>query len=89
MANLKTDKEINVDVCREGSRYINISISGTGCGIEHEEIEQIFIPFYSTKKGGSGIGLSISQQIMQKQKGNIMVRSAPGRGSVFTLNFVC
>jgi len=89
MSNFKEGKDIKIEVGKEGSRYVNINISDTGCGIEPEDIDQIFVPFYSTKRGGSGIGLSISQQIMQKQKGNIMVRSAPGRGSVFTLNFTC
>ena len=89
MSNYKEGKDIRINVGTEGNRYVNINISDTGCGIAPEDIDQIFVPFYSTKKGGSGIGLSISQQIMQKQKGNIMVRSAPGRGSVFTLNFTC
>ena len=89
MSNYKEGKDIRIDIGNEGNRFVNINISDSGCGIAPEDIEQIFVPFYSTKKGGSGIGLSISQQIMQKQKGNIMVRSAPGRGSVFTLNFTC
>jgi len=89
MSNYKEGKDIRINVGNEGNRYVNINISDSGCGIAPEDIDQIFVPFYSTKKGGSGIGLSISQQIMQKQKGNIMVRSAPGRGSVFTLNFTC
>jgi len=89
MSNYKEGKDIHIEVGKEGNRYVNINISDTGCGIAAEDIDQIFVPFYSTKKGGSGIGLSISQQIMQKQKGNIMVRSSPGKGSVFTLNFTC
>jgi signal transduction histidine kinase len=89
MSNYKEGKDIRIEVGNEGNRYVNINITDNGCGIAPEDIEQIFVPFYSTKKGGSGIGLSISQQIMQKQKGNIMVRSSPGRGSVFTLNFTC
>lgn len=89
MSNFKEDKHIKIEIGKEGNRYVNLHITDTGLGIAPEDIEQIFIPFYSTKKGGSGIGLSISQQIMQKQKGNIMVRSTPGRGSVFTLSFTC
>jgi two-component system, NtrC family, nitrogen regulation sensor histidine kinase NtrY len=89
MSNYKEGKDIRIEVGKDGSRYVNINISDSGCGIAAEDIDQIFVPFYSTKKGGSGIGLSISQQIMQKQKGNIMVRSLPGKGSVFTLNFTC
>jgi nitrogen fixation/metabolism regulation signal transduction histidine kinase len=86
MANLKEDKTIFIAVEKIGV-YINLSVGDTGCGITSEDLEQIFIPFYSTKKAGSGIGLSISQQIMQKQKGDISVQSVSGKGSVFTLSF--
>jgi len=86
MSNLKENKSIDIFLEKLGP-YINLSVGDTGSGISPEELEQIFIPFYSTKKGGSGIGLSISQQIMQKQKGDISVQSVPGRGSVFTLSF--
>ncbi len=89
MSNFKENKDLRIEVTKEGNRYVNLTISDTGCGIAPEDLEQIFIPFYSTKKSGSGIGLSISQQIMQKQKGNIMVRSSVGRGSIFTLSFPC
>jgi len=88
MNNMKEMKSIELRVKREGSRFVHLSVCDTGRGIPAEEIDQIFIPFYSTKKGGSGIGLSISQQIMQKQRGDISVRSVPGQGSVFTLTFI-
>ena len=88
MSNFKENKSITLAIEKMG-RYINLFVTDTGCGIAAEDLEQIFIPFYSTKKGGSGIGLSISQQIMQKQRGDISVRSIPGKGSVFTLTFSC
>lgn len=87
MANFREGKTISLTVEREGASYVSVHLADSGCGIEGDDLEQIFVPFYSTKKSGSGIGLSISQQIMQKQKGNITVRSSPGRGSVFTLSF--
>ena len=86
MSNYKENKSITLKVERMG-RYVNLSIADTGCGIAAEDLDHIFIPFYSTKKGGSGIGLSISQQIMQKQRGDISVQSVPGKGSVFTITF--
>jgi two-component system, NtrC family, nitrogen regulation sensor histidine kinase NtrY len=86
MSNMKHGKLISLGVEKMG-HFVNISLSDTGRGISQEDLDQIFIPFFSTKKGGSGIGLSISQQIMQKQKGNISVSSDPGKGSVFTLSF--
>lgn len=87
MTNFKNGKTLALTVEKEGSSFVSVHITDSGCGIDVDDIEQIFVPFYSTKKSGSGIGLSISQQIMQKQKGNITARSSPGRGSVFTLSF--
>jgi signal transduction histidine kinase len=52
-----------------------------------EVMENIFVPFFSTKKSGSGIGLSLCKQIMMLHKGNIQVQSREGEGSVFTLQF--
>ena len=69
-------------------RHVDLKIQDTGCGIRPEDLEQIFIPFFSTKKSGSGIGLSVSQQIMQKQKGDINVESVYEKGSLFTLSFI-
>lgn len=86
MSNMKENKRISVDLEKAG-RFVSLHISDSGCGISPEDLDQIFIPFYSTKKTGSGIGLSISQQIMQKQKGDISARSVPGKGSVFSLTF--
>ncbi len=88
MINLKENKEIELKIIPAGNRYVHLHVRDTGSGIVAEDADQIFIPFYSTKKGGSGIGLSISKQIMQKQKGDITVLSEPGKGSVFTLSFV-
>ena len=64
-----------------------IQISDNGSGIEQEVMEQIFIPFFTTKASGSGIGLSLSRQIMRLHKGNISVQSEKGRGTTFTLSF--
>jgi signal transduction histidine kinase len=63
-----------------------ISVADNGRGIEKELLEQIFIPFYTTKPDGSGIGLSLSRQIMRMHKGRISVQSAVGEGTVFTLS---
>ncbi|MFM8742583.1 MAG: ATP-binding protein, partial [Cytophagales bacterium] len=56
-------------------------------GIEPEALEKIFIPFFSTKKTGSGIGLSLSRQIMRQHEGNISVKSVLGEGTEFILRF--
>lgn len=64
-----------------------ISVKDNGSGIDSEALEKIFIPFYSTKKTGSGIGLSLSKQIMRQHEGNITVKSALGKGTEFLLRF--
>lgn len=66
---------------------IIIEISDTGKGISEEALGKIFIPFFTTKKKGSGIGLSLSKQIMRRHKGNIQVRSKQGEGTTFKLIF--
>ncbi len=64
-----------------------ISIHDNGMGIEESKQEQIFIPFFSTKEKGSGIGLSLSKQIMKKHNGDLTVSSSKGHGATFTLEF--
>ncbi len=64
-----------------------IKVTDNGKGIALELQEQIFIPFFSTKKSGSGIGLSLCKQIMLLHKGNIQLQSIVGQGSVFILQF--
>lgn len=64
-----------------------ISVKDNGSGIDSEALEKIFIPFFSTKKTGSGIGLSLSKQIMRQHEGNITVKSTLGEGTEFLLRF--
>ena len=64
-----------------------LKVSDNGPGIPEDIMENIFIPFFSTKKNGSGIGLSLCKQIMMLHKGNIQVHSVLGEGTVFTLQF--
>jgi two-component system nitrogen regulation sensor histidine kinase NtrY len=70
-----------------GDDEILIQVKDNGTGISGDIIEDIFVPFYTTKKNGSGIGLSLSRQIMQNHNGTLSVNSAPDRGSEFTLKF--
>jgi len=69
-----------------GESYIQIEFTDTGCGIPPEQIEEIFDPFFTTKTSGSGLGLSISHQIVQDHKGYIDAESQLGRGSTFFVN---
>jgi len=64
-----------------------IIVRDSGSGIPEEQLDSIFIPFYSTHSGGSGIGLSFSQHVMRLHSGRIIVNSKPGEGSEFQLIF--
>ena len=64
-----------------------IRVADNGMGMSPEVMDNIFIPFFSTKKSGSGIGLSLCKQIMLLHKGNIQVQSIEGEGSAFMLHF--
>ncbi|MES2372828.1 MAG: HAMP domain-containing sensor histidine kinase [Bacteroidota bacterium] len=64
-----------------------VKVSDNGYGMNEEVMNNIFIPFFSTKKNGSGIGLSLCKQIMMLHKGNITVQSVESKGTVFTLQF--
>ncbi len=64
-----------------------ILVTDNGKGIEEEIMNQIFIPFYTTKKNGSGIGLSLSKNILKKHGGNLLVSSQVGVNTTFSLIF--
>jgi nitrogen fixation/metabolism regulation signal transduction histidine kinase len=64
-----------------------ISIKDNGTGIDPEAMEKIFIPFFTTKKSGSGIGLSLSRQIMRQHQGTLTVKSTVGKGTEFFMRF--
>ncbi len=64
-----------------------IEVIDNGQGIIKEAIDHIFVPFYTTKRTGSGIGLSLSRQIMQMHNGSITVESEPDVKTIFTLRF--
>lgn len=64
-----------------------VNVADNGTGMPEEVVDKIFIPFFSTKKNGSGIGLSLCKQIMMLHKGNIHVQSEEGEGTIFSLLF--
>lgn len=70
----------------EKSRPV-ISVKDNGSGIDPEALEKIFIPFFTTKKTGSGIGLSLSRQIMRQHQGTLTVKSTAGKGTEFFMRF--
>ena len=64
-----------------------LQVADNGAGIAPEHLDSIFVPFFTTKRNGSSVGLSISRQLMRANHGGISVRSEPGQGSAFTLRF--
>ena len=83
----QSDKRIELTAFASEKGRAAISIKDNGQGIDPEALEKIFIPFFSTKKTGSGIGLSLSKQIMRQHEGRISVRSKLGEGTEFILRF--
>jgi signal transduction histidine kinase len=69
----------------EGNRWVQLSIRDSGVGIPAEDINKLFDPFFSTKEGGVGLGLSITHRIIDQHDGKIEVESAPGKGTLFTI----
>ena len=64
-----------------------LKVFDNGGGIPLDIMESIFIPFFTSKTTGSGIGLSLCKQIMMLHKGKILVKSVKGEGTVFSLVF--
>lgn len=83
----KDEPKIEIRCRLDSGQKIIIEVKDNGPGIISEAIDRIFIPFYSTKKEGSGIGLALSRQIMQLHHGSLSVKSDPDIFTIFTLQF--
>ena len=81
----KIDKEIQIKFCSKDNPTLTISDNGEG--ILTDVLDKIFVPFFTTKTSGSGIGLSLCKQIMTLHDGSINVKSEIGKGSCFILTF--
>ena len=75
------------DECRKlglkGERYIEMQVRDSGHGINPENLENIFTPYFSTKKEGSGLGLAVTYSVVKKHQGHIIVKSDVGIGTTF------
>lgn len=78
--------EVRVNAFRRDGAPV-ITVADNGYGIVPEAIDKIFVPFFTTKQGGSGIGLSVCRQIMNRHGGSISVVSEEEKGTTFTLQF--
>lgn len=80
-----SDGVIELNASRMADGNIEISVRDYGHGILPEVMDSIFVPFFTTKAQGSGIGLSLCKQIVKQHRGRLLVKSSPGHGSTFTI----
>jgi signal transduction histidine kinase len=80
-------KNIEISVSTNKNGQVSIIVSDDGMPISHENKEQIFVPFYTTKSGGSGIGLSLSRQIMRLHNGTIDLLQSDNEKTAFVIMF--
>jgi signal transduction histidine kinase len=76
--------ELTIGTWRDGVRAL-LRVSDNGKGMTAEQLERLFEPFYTTKKEGTGLGLTLVQQIVTEHGGHIECESASGKGSTFTI----
>jgi two-component system nitrogen regulation sensor histidine kinase NtrY len=78
---------IRLSAVADESSHVILQVEDNGCGIEKETLSKVFIPFFTTRSKGSGIGLSLSRQIMRMHGGRISIDSDPGSKTVLSLVF--
>jgi two-component system nitrogen regulation sensor histidine kinase NtrY len=79
--------QIQLRAVEEERGRVALQVIDNGAGIDESQLDDIFVPFFTTKREGMGVGLSISRRIMRMNDGSITVRSAAGEGCVCTLRF--
>jgi signal transduction histidine kinase len=84
-AHATTNGEIRIRTRQEGNEAI-IELIDTGCGIDSENLKNIFNPFFTTKTEGTGLGLAVTHKIIQEHNGKIRVSSSPGCGTTFKIH---
>lgn len=77
----REDPEIELSCFRDADDHICLSVRDNGEGIQGDKLEQVFVPFFTTREEGSGIGLSLCKQIVRSHKGRTHIESAPGEGT--------
>jgi signal transduction histidine kinase len=77
---------ITIETLKDEENVI-LSVSDTGYGIPEEDIANLFMPFFSTKERGYGMGLPLVKQIISEHLGELVVKSEPGGGSTFRMMF--
>ena len=83
----KQGNKISINADRNSEGRILFTVQDNGPGMDADTLEKIFVPFFTTKETGSGIGLSLSRQIMRIHNGNITCESSPGEGTIISMIF--
>jgi nitrogen fixation/metabolism regulation signal transduction histidine kinase len=83
----RADGRVVLRGSRDERGRLVLQVIDNGPGIPADQVDDIFVPFFTTKKGGSGVGLSVSRQIMVLNRGSLTVKTSPGRGCELTLKF--
>ena len=83
----KEDDFVSLSAYRDQDGRVVLTIKDNGPGMDPDTLEKIFVPFFTTKETGSGIGLSLSRQIIRIHNGNITCDSTPGEGTTVTMVF--
>ena len=87
LESMETGKgKLNITLADSPEHY-SISITDNGVGISEEHISQLFDPFFTLKKNGTGLGLAVSYSIVQSHKGSILIDTTVGKGTSFIINF--
>ena len=84
----KTERRVAVNLSSQterGQTWATISISDTGRGIPEADRQRIFIPFFTTKSHGHGVGLALAHRVITEHGGTLTVANAPGGGALFTI----
>ncbi|MEM1408795.1 MAG: ATP-binding protein [Bacteroidota bacterium] len=77
--------KIDITATKKGAKKCELKIADNGPGIPDEVLERIFVPFYTTKKSGTGVGLSFARQIIKLHDGELVVKTETGRGTTFKI----
>jgi C4-dicarboxylate-specific signal transduction histidine kinase len=83
----RNDGRVILRGARDDHGVTLIQVIDNGPGIDAAHLDNIFLPFFTTKRSGSGVGLSVSRQIMALNKGMLTAKTVFGTGSEFTLRF--
>jgi len=83
---LKSVEPVGEDTSVSNRQLVSIEIEDTGRGIDADNLEKIFNPFFTTKSNGVGLGLAISSRLVEENGGEITVSSEPGQGTIFVVN---